>query len=136
MRRKPIIAIDAGHGRNTAGKRCLKSIDPSQTREWVLNDRIADDLQARLAAYECTVIRVDDTTGEKDISLSARVRLPMPPMRTYTSASTTMPGLAVAWAVAQWYTIIPVRLPGPGRHSGCMMPLWHRRDCGGTAAAG
>lgn len=74
LRRKPIIAIDAGHGRNTAGKRCLKSIDPSQTREWVLNDRIADDLQARLAAYECTVIRVDDTTGEKDISLSARVK--------------------------------------------------------------
>ena len=74
MRRKPIIAIDAGHGRNTSGKRCLKSIDPSQTREWVLNDRIADDLQARLGDYECTVIRVDDTTGAKDISLSARVK--------------------------------------------------------------
>lgn len=74
MRRKPIIAIDAGHGRNTAGKRCLKSIDPAQTREWYLNDRIADDLQARLGACGCTVIRVDDTTGAKDISLSARVK--------------------------------------------------------------
>jgi len=74
LRRKPIIAIDAGHGLGTPGKRCLKSIDPVQNREWVLNDRIADDLQARLGAYECTVIRVDDTTGKKDISLSARVK--------------------------------------------------------------
>lgn len=74
MGQKKIIALDAGHGLGTAGKRCLKSIDPAQTREWVLNDRIADDLQARLAAYECTVIRVDDTTGAKDISLSARVK--------------------------------------------------------------
>ncbi len=74
LRRKPIIAIDAGHGLGTPGKRCLKSIDPAQTREWYLNDRIADDLQARLGAYECTVVRIDDTTGKKDISLSARVK--------------------------------------------------------------
>ena len=25
------IAIDAGHGLNTSGKRCLKSLDPNQT---------------------------------------------------------------------------------------------------------
>lgn len=68
------IAIDAGHGMSTAGKRCLKSIDPNQTREWYLNDRIADRLQELLAAYNCKVIRVDDTTGAKDIALSARVR--------------------------------------------------------------
>ncbi|MBQ2803962.1 MAG: N-acetylmuramoyl-L-alanine amidase [Lachnospiraceae bacterium] len=68
-----IIAIDAGHGKYTAGKRCLKSIDPVQTREWILNDRIADRLQELLAGYDCKVIRVDDTTGRKDISLSARV---------------------------------------------------------------
>lgn len=69
-----IIAIDAGHGMSTAGKRCLKSIDPNQTREWYLNDRIADRLQELLAAYDCKVIRVDDTTGAKDISLSQRVK--------------------------------------------------------------
>lgn len=69
-----IIAIDAGHGMKTAGKRCLKSIDPNQTREWYLNDRIADMLQEQLASYDCTVLRVDDTTGAKDISLSARVK--------------------------------------------------------------
>lgn len=58
----------------TAGKRCLKSIDQNQTREWFLNDRIADMVQEQLAAYDCTVLRVDDTTGEKDVTLSARVK--------------------------------------------------------------
>ena len=69
-----IIAIDAGHGMKTAGKRCLKALDPNQTREWWLNDRIADKLQEMLSAYDCRVIRVDDTTGAKDISLSERVK--------------------------------------------------------------
>ena len=27
------LTINAGHGINTAGKRCLKSIDPAETRE-------------------------------------------------------------------------------------------------------
>lgn len=71
---KKIIALDAGHGIHTAGKRCLKTIDPNETREWWLNDRIADRVQEMLAAYDCTVLRVDDTTGAKDISLSARVK--------------------------------------------------------------
>ncbi|MCM1057711.1 MAG: N-acetylmuramoyl-L-alanine amidase [Firmicutes bacterium] len=69
-----IIALDAGHGMGTAGKRCLKSLDPSETREWWLNDRIADRVQELLSTYDCTVLRVDDTTGAKDISLSARVK--------------------------------------------------------------
>lgn len=71
---KKIIALDAGHGMKTLGKRCLKSIDPNQTREWWLNDRIADLVQTLLAGYDCTVIRTDDVTGEKDISLSNRVK--------------------------------------------------------------
>lgn len=71
---KPVIALDAGHGMGTPGKRCLKSIDPNQTREWFLNDRIADQVQKLLATYDCTTIRVDDTTGAKDISLSDRVK--------------------------------------------------------------
>lgn len=71
---KKIIALDAGHGMQTAGKRCLKSLDPNETREWYLNDRIADRLQEQLSAYECTVLRVDDTTGAKDIALSTRVK--------------------------------------------------------------
>lgn len=69
-----VIALDAGHGYHTAGKRCLHSIDPAQTREWFLNDRIMDMVQDMLGAYDCTVIRMDDTSGTKDISLSARVK--------------------------------------------------------------
>ena len=69
-----IIALDAGHGMNTAGKRCLKAIDANQTREWWLNDRIADMVQEGLADYDCRVLRVDDTTGARDVSLAARVR--------------------------------------------------------------
>ena len=68
------IAIDAGHGHYTAGKRCSKALDPLQTREHDLNDRIADRVEAYLAAYDCRVLRTDDTTGAKDISLSARVK--------------------------------------------------------------
>lgn len=74
MEKKPIIALDAGHGMGTAGKRCLKSIDQNETREWYLNDRIADRVQELLSAYDCMVVRVDDTTGAKDIPLSTRVK--------------------------------------------------------------
>lgn len=68
------IAIDAGHGLYTAGKRCMKSIDSKETREWVLNDRIADKLEKLLKGYNCQVIRTDDTTGKKDIALEERVK--------------------------------------------------------------
>lgn len=71
----PIIALDAGHGMKTAGKRCLKSIDPLETREWYLNDRIMDMVEKDLNdIYICKVLRVDDTTGVKDVSLAARVK--------------------------------------------------------------
>lgn len=70
-----IIAISAGHGYNTAGKRCLKKLDPNETREWFLNDRIADKVEAELVNnYDCKVLRLDDTTGAKDIALSTRVK--------------------------------------------------------------
>ena len=68
-----IIAIDAGHGLTTSGKRCMKALDPNETREWWLNNRIADRLEVLLASYDCKIIRVDDTTGAKDISLANRV---------------------------------------------------------------
>lgn len=74
MGRKPIIALDAGHGMKTAGKRCLKSLDPNETREWWLNDRIMDRVEQLLTGYDCTVLRVDDTTGAKDISMANRVK--------------------------------------------------------------
>lgn len=69
------IVIDAGHGYKTAGKRCLKKLDVNETREWSLNDRIADKVEELLKGYEnCNVIRSDDTTGLKDVSKSNRVK--------------------------------------------------------------
>lgn len=68
------LVLDPGHGLKTAGKRCLKSIDAKETREWVLNDRICDKIQSYLKAYEgYSLLRVDDTTGKKDIALATRV---------------------------------------------------------------
>ena len=68
------IALTAGHYKYTAGKRCLKSLDPKETREWELNNRIADQVEALLKGYTgYELLRTDDTTGEKDISLAARV---------------------------------------------------------------
>lgn len=67
------IAIDAGHGLKTFGKRCKKSLDSKETREWVLNDRVADSLASYLKSAGHTIKRVDDTDGSADISLANRV---------------------------------------------------------------
>ncbi len=73
MKGKMKIAMDAGHGLHTAGRRCLPSLDPAQTREWKLNSRIMDRLQEALQGYDCEVLRVDDITGVRDVGLSDRV---------------------------------------------------------------
>ena len=69
-----LIAIDAGHYMGTPGKRCLKTIDPGETREWALNARAADKVQQRLEAYDCNTMRVDDVTGQEEVTLYERVR--------------------------------------------------------------
>lgn len=67
------IALSAGHGKNTAGKRCMKSLDPNETREWALNSRIAEKIEDLLLGYTgWDLLRLDDRTGAKDISLSTR----------------------------------------------------------------
>lgn len=67
------FAIDAGHYLNTAGKRCSKELDPNQTREWVLNDRVADALAIYLKSAGHTTYRVDDEDGSSDVGLQQRV---------------------------------------------------------------
>ena len=69
------LALGAGHGRDTAGKRCLKSLDPNETREWWLNDRICDKVERLLAGYEgVEVLRLDDSDdGAEDVALAERV---------------------------------------------------------------
>lgn len=69
------IALGAGHYLGTAGKRCLKSLDPNETREWWLNDRICDYVESYLKEYEgYALLRVDDTEGVDGISLEQRVK--------------------------------------------------------------
>ena len=67
-----LIALDAGHYLGTPGKRCLKSIDPGETREWVLNSRIAEKVQKILADYRVDILRLDDPTGQTDVTLQER----------------------------------------------------------------
>lgn len=67
------LALTAGHYMGTSGKRCLKSLDPNETREWWLNDRIADKIQKKLKEYDgIEVLRTDDTTGKTDVPLKGR----------------------------------------------------------------
>ena len=67
------LSLNAGHGLNTAGKRCMKSIDPKETREWTLNSRICNYIEQKLKKYDgYELIRLDDTTGATDVALTKR----------------------------------------------------------------
>lgn len=68
------IALGAGHSVGTAGKRCLKALDPNETREWYLNDRICDYIESYLKDYEgYSLLRLDDSDdGKEDIPLATR----------------------------------------------------------------
>lgn len=67
------LGLSAGHYYYTFGKRCDKRIDKNETREWVLNDRICDKIEHKLKAYDgIEILRLDDTTGKKGISLLER----------------------------------------------------------------
>ena len=68
------IALGAGHGAHTAGKRCLKALDPKETREWWLNDRICDYVESCLKAYDgYSLLRLDDSDdGEENVPLATR----------------------------------------------------------------
>jgi hypothetical protein len=54
------LALNAGHGYNTAGKRCLKSIDPNETKEYVLNKRICDLIEEAFKDDDISILRIDD----------------------------------------------------------------------------
>lgn len=67
-----LIAIDAGHYNDTPGKRCMKAIDPKETRERYLNARMAEHVEELLKEFDCKVMRCDDRSGETDPSLTER----------------------------------------------------------------
>ena len=54
------IAYCAGHYRETPGKRLPKNLDKNQTREWVLNDRVARHFAAAAKSYNVQLLRTDD----------------------------------------------------------------------------
>ena len=67
------IALNAGHGHYTPGKRCSKSLDPNETREWDLNSRICNKIEEKLKTYDgYSLIRLDDTTGKVNVALKTR----------------------------------------------------------------
>lgn len=69
------IAYCAGHYKGTPGKRVPKALDPNQTREWVLNDRVADFFEEAAGLYEgVELLRTDDPTGKKHISTKNRTK--------------------------------------------------------------
>ena len=70
-----ILALSAGHYLYRSGKRCDKSLDPDETREWVLNARVADMLTNLLSKYDgIEIVRLDDPTGETPTSLEERAK--------------------------------------------------------------
>lgn len=67
------IAYCAGHYINTPGKHCLASLDPNETREWLLNDRVAVHFARAAMGYEdVELLRTDDPTGKTGISIPSR----------------------------------------------------------------
>lgn len=62
------IALDAGHGINTAGKRT-----PDGEREWTFNSKVLLACSARLNKYQdVQILRLDDPTGNTDVPLATR----------------------------------------------------------------
>lgn len=67
------LALDAGHGLYTPGRRCLKEYDPEEHREWWLNDRICRFIEEAAKQYPgLMILRVDDPTGNDDVELVTR----------------------------------------------------------------
>lgn len=69
---KPLIIIDAGHGKETAGKRSPQWADGSQLLEYAYNRSIARAVQQRLkdADFDARLLVTDD----HDLPLQARCR--------------------------------------------------------------
>ncbi|MBB4826336.1 N-acetylmuramoyl-L-alanine amidase [Sporosarcina luteola] len=62
------IALDAGHGINTPGKR-----SPDDEREWSFNNNVLLACATALQQYEgVQILRLDDPTGKTDVPLKTR----------------------------------------------------------------
>lgn len=73
MATKFLLALDAGHGLPTQGRRIPANLDPSQHQEWWLNQRICAYITWAAKQYEgLEILRVDDITGAEDVGMSVR----------------------------------------------------------------
>lgn len=68
------IAIDSGHGLNTAGKEVPSYMGYGNLKEWSLNNRITRALMNLLKDYNVEIIRLDDPTGKTDIPVKDRAK--------------------------------------------------------------
>ena len=64
-----VITLDAGHGYYTGGKRA----PDNSFHEWEINDKVADEVEKLLEEKGFTVERLDDVTGQTDVSLNTRL---------------------------------------------------------------
>lgn len=66
-----IITLDAGHGgsNSTPGKRAVGG----EFYEWDINDKVADEVEKLLEEKGFTVERLDDISGQTDVSLNTRL---------------------------------------------------------------
>lgn len=72
------LALDAGHGINTPGKRIPNSLipsgrDPMHGREWWLNNRVCNHIEEMAKDYVgISILRLDDRSGRRDVPLRER----------------------------------------------------------------
>ena len=69
------LAIGPGHYLGTKGRRIPKALDPEQTKEWPLNNRVAEYVMEAAQQYEdVELLRVDDPTCKVMISIDDRCK--------------------------------------------------------------
>ena len=66
------IAYCAGHFINTPGKRVPAYLDAKETREWILNDRVARYFAEAAKEYGAALLRTDDPTGNTFVDIPVR----------------------------------------------------------------
>lgn len=67
------IAYCAGHYIGTPGKRVPGELDENQTREWVLNSRVAEYFARAALEYNgVLLLRTDDSRGNTDVTIQKR----------------------------------------------------------------
>jgi N-acetylmuramoyl-L-alanine amidase len=69
------IAIGAGHYLGTPGRRVPTALDKQQTKEWQLNNRVAEYAAEAAKQYEgVEILRVDDSLGVLKIEVADRCK--------------------------------------------------------------